>query len=99
MHKKYAKDGLVAISVTLDDPDSKEDRANALDFLQKADATQQNFLLNEAPEVWQEKLKITGPPCVYVFNRDNQWVKKLEGFKDSGDHEAIEKLVVELLKQ
>ena len=97
MHNKLAKDGLVAISVTLDDPDDKEAKGRALKFLQKQKATFKNFQLLDDSSVWQEKLKISGPPCVYVFNRENQWAAKLEGEKV--DYAEIEKLVRELLKK
>ncbi len=97
MHRKYAQDGLVAISVTLDDPDDKEAKGRALKFLQKQKATLMNYQLLDDPNVWLEKLKISAPPCIYVFNRENQWVAKLEAEK--ADYVEVEKLVRELLKK
>ena len=72
MQKKYAKDGVVAVSVSVDDPKDKKAMQNVLDFLRKQKATFTNLVLDEKPEVWQEKLKIYGPPCVFVFNRDGK---------------------------
>ena len=94
MHKKYAKDGLAAISVSLDDPKDQKVRQRVIDFLQKQDASFTNLILDEKSEVWREKLKIDGPPCVFVFNREG----KLKKF-DSPDYVEIEKYVAELLKK
>ena len=94
MHKKYAKDGLAAISVSLDDPKDQKVRQRVIDFLQKQDANFTNLILDEKSEVWREKLKIDGPPCVFVFNREGK-PKKFE----SPDYAEIEKYVAELLKK
>jgi hypothetical protein len=101
MHRKYAKDGLVAVSVTLDDPADMAVRARALVFLKKQGATFANVLLDETPEFYQSKLKIDGPPCIYIFNRDNRWVLKRDGTGDNGriDYELFEKRIVELLAE
>src|SRR5262245_58454037 len=58
LHQKYAKDGFVAVSVSLDDPTDDDAKAKALKFLQAQKATFTNLLLDEKPEVWQAKLKI-----------------------------------------
>ena len=98
MHEKYAKDGLVVISVALDDiheePESKD---RALKFLKDKRAAFTNLLLDEPIEFWQKKFDFVGPPLLYLFNRQGRWVR----FRaDDGDidHEKIEKLVVELLR-
>jgi len=94
MHEKFAKDGLAAISVSLDDPKDKKAQQNVIDFLRKQNATFTNLILDEKAEVWQEKLKFAGPPCVFVFNRNAEW-KKFE----SPDYAEIEKYVAELVKK
>jgi hypothetical protein len=94
MHKKYAKDGLAAVSVSLDDPKDQKARQNVLDFLRKQKATFTNLILDEKSEVWQEKLKFDGPPCVFVFDRDGKWKKF-----DSPDYAEIEKYAIGLLKK
>jgi len=94
MHNKYAKHGLAAVSVSLDDPKDKKAQQNVLDFLRKQKATFTNLILDEKSEVWQEKLKIDGPPCVFVFDRAGK-PKKFE----SPDYAEIEKYVLELLKK
>jgi hypothetical protein len=94
MHRTYAKDGLAALSVSLDDPHDKGVCERVLKFLQAKNATFTNLILDEGPEVWQEKLKFTGPPCVFVFDRQGKLVKQ---FKDEFTYVEVEKLVKELL--
>jgi hypothetical protein len=98
MHRKYAKDGLVTISVSLDNASNKEDVARALKFLQSKGATFPNLVLDEEPGFWQERLKINGPPLLYFFDRDNRWVKKL-GEDDPRDPAAEDRLVEQLLAE
>jgi len=97
MHKKYAGDGFVAMSVSLDNPKDQEIRAEVDAFLTKKQAAFTNLILEAPPEEWQEKLKIDSYPCVFVFNRDNRIVKKMVG--EQVDYKAIESEVVKLLKK
>ncbi len=96
MHQKYAAKGLAAISVSLDEPDS---RAKAEKFLVEHKATFTNLWLDEPENVWTAKFKIHNVPCVYVFDRRGKWVQ----FNSEGDHEVnyadIEKLVIKLLAE
>src|SRR5947209_10613151 len=95
LQEKYGRDGLVAVSVSLDDPKNPDVRQKVEKLLEDRKATFTNVLLNEQAPAWQAALKIDGPPCVYVFNRDGQWVKK---FADDVDYAEVEKVVRELLK-
>jgi hypothetical protein len=96
MHKKYAKDGLAAFSCALDDPKGKNIKDKLLKFLKEKKATFPNFLLNESAENWQEKLKIDGPPAVFVFDREGKPAKK---FTEDFSYAEVEKLVSELIKK
>ena len=98
MHRKYKADGLVTVAVAVDDPDDKDARENIKKFLDKQKASFPNYWLLEESSALQAKLKISGPPCVYVFNRDNQWVAKYEKLEES-DQADIEQRVRELLKK
>ncbi len=104
LHQKYAKDGLVAISVSLDDPKDKNSEPAVLKFLRgekekspmsgkKAAFT--NLILDESQEFWQKKFRIDGPPSVFVFNREGKWKQ----FKEAGHYPEVEQLVVEWLKK
>jgi peroxiredoxin len=96
MHNKYAKQGLVAVSVSVDDPTDKEAMAELGKFLRDNKATCTNFLLTDPPEVWQKKLKIEGVPAVFVFNRGGQIEQK---YGEAPGHEEVEKLVERLLRR
>jgi hypothetical protein len=102
MHQKYAKDGFVALSVSVDDlhnpnEPAEETRKRVLDFLQRKKATFTNVILDDPPEKTLEKLGIPAVPCIYVFNRDNRFVLKLAEQKDP--YVIVEKTVQELLKK
>ena len=97
MHNKYAKDGLVALSVSLDplsgDSDTKD---KVLKFLRAQKAGFTNLLLDEQIDFWQKKLRITSP-CYYVFSR--QGLRTMFQPEDEkSDQKDVEKLVVELLR-
>jgi hypothetical protein len=96
MHRKYGKDGLVCVSVSVDEKDSKD---RALAFLKKRQAGFGNYLLDEEVEVWQNKLKLIGPPAVLVYGRDGKLVRKFQD--DDPDHpfsyEHVEPVVRKLL--
>ncbi len=68
LHQKYAKSGLVAISVSLDDREAPETKGRVEKFLKAQKATTRNLWLNEKVDFWQQKLKIDGPPCVFLFD-------------------------------
>ena len=93
MHKELSKDGLVVISLTVDDP---EDRGAALEFLTRQKATFQNFLLEDKDrneKAGDEKLFHSSPPIMHFFGRDGKKARTLEGKETEG----AEKLVKELL--
>src|SRR5262249_19750667 len=96
MHRKYSGDGVACISVSLDPADR---RAAALEFLKKQQAAFANYWLDEELDVWQERFEISGPPAVFVFDRDGTRVGKF----DTSDpdkpytYEDVEKLVKKLL--
>jgi hypothetical protein len=96
MPQELAKDGLVVISLSVDDADEK---AAALKFLQDQKATFQNFILEDKDrneKAGDEKLYHSAPPIVQVFDREGKLVKTLEGKKEA---EGLHKLVKELLQK
>jgi thiol-disulfide isomerase/thioredoxin len=93
LHQEHAKDGVVCMSVSVDDPEKK---AAALKFLQSKGATFQNFLLDEEAEVWQKKWESNGVPIVFVFGRDGT---KAARFVDEVDYKDVKAKVEELLKK
>ena len=97
LNKKYSNEGLVAMSVSLDNADDKSARAKVDKFLQEKQATFTNLISQGDPDDWYNSLKIGGIPCVFVFDRDNRRVKKLVG--EQVDYKAIEAEVAKLLKK
>lgn len=79
MHERHAKDGVVCISVSTDE---KEQQAEVVKYLKSQKASFPNFLLDEEPEVWQEKLKMIAPPAVFVYDREVQWRRSLPAMKE-----------------
>ena len=97
MHERYAKDGLICISVSVDEP---ADRDKALAFLKGQRAAFPNFLLEEETQLWQDKFDLNAPPAVFVFDRNNRRAGKF----DYGDpnkqysYADVQELVRELLQ-
>jgi hypothetical protein len=98
MQRKYGKDGLVAVSVSVDDPQKKDDVDLALKFLREQDAEFTNLLLDESDEVWPEKLGSTKTPFIFVFGPDGRIAGKFEGSKATYE-ENVEPLVLKLLNK
>lgn len=96
LHRQFSKDGLTAISVSVDAA-NEANKDRCLKFLSSKEATFTNFLLDERADVWQNKFKADGPPCVIVFNRRGELVQRFVDQKV--DYKEIEKLVVRLLRE
>jgi thiol-disulfide isomerase/thioredoxin len=102
LHEKHAKDGLAAMSVSLDRPTNEKAMKNVRAFLKEKRAYFANFVVNEEPDVWQERFGIDGPPVVFVFGRDGKLVKKydpVDNDDNSTIYDKLEKLLPELLRQ
>jgi hypothetical protein len=95
MHKKYAQDGLVCMSINVDD---KDDAAKALAFLKKQNADFGNYLIDETPEVWSKRLDVPGPPSVLIYDRSGKKVKTFTT-EDPFTYADVEKFIEPLLKQ
>jgi len=97
MHKDYARDGLVCMSVSLDEV---KQRDKPLGFLKQRGATFVNYLLDEEIDLWQNKFDISGPPLVFVFDRDNQRAAKFDTSdpKKLWSYDDVEALVRKLLQ-
>jgi len=98
MQKKYAKDGLVAVSVTVDKADDEEAVGRARKFLRSAHADFTNLLLDEPDSVWGEKLSAKTIPLIFVFGRDGRLAGKFDG-EDANYEKKIEPFVADLLNK
>jgi thiol-disulfide isomerase/thioredoxin len=101
--KKYGKDGLVSISVSLDKPEKDEApsqmKGRVLKLLEKLGSTIPNVILDESDELVADKLRIGPLPCVYVFSRQGKWTKFGGDGKSGVSPPEVEKLVAELLQE
>jgi thiol-disulfide isomerase/thioredoxin len=97
MNERYATDGLVCLSVTVD-KDAQHDAALA--FLQKQKATFSNYRLTDQESVWQKAWKISGPPAVFVFDRNGKRAARFDGEDDNKpvSYEEVESIVRKLLR-
>jgi thiol-disulfide isomerase/thioredoxin len=103
LHRKYARDGLVAVSVSLEDCRDLPVRGEVVKFLRQQGATFPNVILDAPFAEWQANLAIDGPPAVYVFDRGSRLVKRWPVTNAAGDetegvdYAAVEKVVRQLL--
>jgi hypothetical protein len=96
MHKKYAKNGLVCMSVSVDLVDDKD---KAHKFLKSKGATFANYLLDEEEtKVWQDHWDMGGPPAVFVYGRDGKIARRFVNDADNTfTYADVEKYVKTLL--
>jgi hypothetical protein len=100
MQKKYAGDGLVIVSVTLDESTDEKDRAEYRkktdDFLAGKKLPFPTYDLDFDRDRPPGALTFApGSPRVFVFNRDNQHVLREQG----PEHEKLDKIVAEVVKK
>ncbi|HZU37986.1 MAG TPA: TlpA disulfide reductase family protein, partial [Gemmataceae bacterium] len=97
LHRKYAGDGVVCISATVDE---KKNVPAALAFLQSQGATFDNYWLDEDFQLLTSKLGLSSVPAVFVYDRAGQ---RVATFDEDGDkpfsYADVEKRVVQLLAQ
>jgi len=96
LHDRHAKDGLVLMTLSVDD---KDDRANALEYLKQQKATGTNFFLQDTDEnekKWGDKYPAQQIPVVMAVNRKGERVLTDMGKLSEGE---IDKLVEKLLAE
>jgi thiol-disulfide isomerase/thioredoxin len=99
MHRKYAKQGLGVISLSLDDPSDKAAVAEAEKFLKAKNAGFTNVLLDEKFGDGFEKLNINAIPAVFVYGPDGKELKRftMDDPKNQFTYDEVEKAVIALL--
>ena len=99
LHGKYAADGLVCVSVSMDPATTHED---ALKFLSGKKASFANYRLDEETNFAFDRWDINGIPAVFVFQRDGRRAMKFNNVdpdKPFGYEKDIEPLVRKLLAE
>jgi thiol-disulfide isomerase/thioredoxin len=88
---KHDPENIVCISVSLDDPDDAERRAEALTFLQEQQAQFTNVLCTtDHDKLYDEILMIGGAPAIYVYGRDGAEAKLFTGPSPEGEAHTYE---------
>jgi thiol-disulfide isomerase/thioredoxin len=95
LHERYAKGGVVCVSVSLDKSDQRD---AALTFLKSKGAVFPNYVLDEGEAGW-DKLDLKGIPAVFVYDREGKLARRFTN--DDPDNRFtyadVRKLVEELL--
>jgi hypothetical protein len=73
MQKKFAKDGVVVLSVHVGSLEEKDLKQQVAKKLNSKKASFHTVVLTE--EEWGEKFQVITYPFVYVFNREGKWTK------------------------
>ena len=97
-HRKYAKDGLTMISVSLDSLEGTREgevKDKVLGFLKKHGATFPNLILDEDSDLWEKKLRFNNIPNMYVFSRQGKWTQ-FDAQTLDDEPQKVERLIVEL---
>ena len=76
MHRKYADQGLVAISLSMDEADVPKKVAAATKFLKEQKALFTNLILDERLDDGFEKLNLGTIPAVFVYTPDGKELKR-----------------------
>jgi thiol-disulfide isomerase/thioredoxin len=96
LHQRYGNDGVVCMSVSLDEP---KQRDTVLAFLKSHKAAFPNYLLDEGEAGW-DKLALKGIPAVFVYDRAGQLARKFTN--DDPDNQFtyadVEKFVQDLIR-
>jgi thiol-disulfide isomerase/thioredoxin len=101
MHKKYSSKGLVAVSLSLDDPTKPKALAEALAFLKEKKAEFPNFVLDEEQADAFDKLNVNAIPAVLLFGPDGKEIKRftLDDPNHQFTYDDVEKEIAKLLEK
>jgi thiol-disulfide isomerase/thioredoxin len=95
LHKDRAGDGVVCISVTVDD---SEDSEKALKFLNQQRASFSNYLLDAPAADYQKEFGFEAVPCVLVYDKDGKLAQRFTNSKKEFTYADVRKVVEPLLK-
>jgi thiol-disulfide isomerase/thioredoxin len=79
LHRKYGKDGLAVVSVSIDDVTDPDVRERVKIFLRQQGADCKNLLLAEKPETWIQKLHMNSVPSMFLFDREGRLINRWTG--------------------
>ncbi|MFN4260663.1 MAG: TlpA family protein disulfide reductase [Gemmataceae bacterium] len=96
MQHQWGKDGLIVMTLDLDDPEDMDIRQDVVKFLKDNKITLLNLVIAEGDDLntWLDKLDVGAFPTTFVYDRDGKLVKRFEGAEPA----EIEKYVQQQLK-
>jgi len=97
MQREHGKDGVVCLSVSVDE---KEREADARSFLVDQNATFANYRLEGPEREWQKRWGFRSPRAMFVFDRLGRRVAQLDENpgKATFTPEDVEKVIKEVLR-
>ena len=98
LQKEFGPEGLVALTVALDDPPDETAQKNCLKFLQTIGSNTINLMLDEPPEVWEPRLQIAQLPHVVLFDRQGKH-RVFPGAAIGDHYENVKKQTIEWLRK
>ena len=82
LHKKYGKQGLSVITVSVDQAGDSEAMANARQFLGQYRAETRNVHLKDPVALWASKWKTSSVPLMFLFDQQGRLVERYDGRVD-----------------
>jgi len=67
------------ISVSLDEPNDPRAIAAARAFLERSGSQATHYYFLDKPDLWLEKLKMVGPPVMFLFDARGRLVQRWDG--------------------
>lgn len=67
------------ISVSLDEPNDPNAIAAARAFLERSGSQATHYYFLDKPDLWLEKLKMSGPPVMFLFDAQGRLVQRWDG--------------------
>lgn len=79
LQKKYAKQGLTVITVSVDPAGDMEAMANAKQFLGQYRAETRNVHLTDPVAMWASKWKTNSVPLMFLFDQQGRLIERYDG--------------------
>lgn len=87
LHKKYGKEGLAVITVSVDQAGDTEAIQQAKQFLGQLKAETRNVHLKDPVAVWANKWKTNSVPLMFLFDQQGRLIERYDGRADAGNME------------
>lgn len=96
LHKKYAKQGLSVITVSVDQAGDMDAMSNAKQFLAQYRAETRNVHLTDPVALWASKWKTNSVPLMFLFDQQGRLIERYDGRVDSA---TLDRQIRDLLQE